>query len=341
MSDRKTTPDGQPNIDASDHGHVQSPRVTASRGIVGQPHTIDIRRTQGGTHNTTSRRFSLWLTGALLTLLSIMWLSALSIAQITDEKVALPILERTIVTLTDFDRMLDENLNSIQEQADTGALLLAFPGFPIRDANVTITDVTRTDGKIDRTLLRKTLLEKSANLIYTRGIRAFQHEGEPSATTGLSTSGAILALLDGLSRDNHEIAVMWLWPLGGACIVLGILLLAAGTQFVRFLALGLTMILASIPVLAVGIGARIALGSLEISPEDQFLNEFLTIGHQLATLPIRNSMWLGGAGVAIMLPSVFLRAVFERKTQSMEIDRQTSSDLPPEPFSSLDRRSRR
>jgi hypothetical protein len=109
--------------------------------------------------------------------------------------------------------------------------------------------------------------------------------------------------------------VVWLWPLGGLCLLLSALLLAAGAGFGRFLALGSALVLAAAPVLLVGLAARFALGFVDFFPDDRLVEELLAIGRRLTMLPIRNAMWLGGAGLAIALPAALLRALFDRSVR--------------------------
>ena len=157
------------------------------------------------------------------------------------------------------------------------------------------------------------LLRIGASRVHTRGVSAFeQGEETPPRSSRLSPSGGIRALLDALSRDNHGTAVLWLWPLGGVCLLLSALLLAAGAGFGRFLALGAALMLAAVPVLLAGLAARLALGFVDAGRDDPLVEEFLAIGRQLTALPIRNALWLGAAGLAVALPAALLGALFDR-----------------------------
>ena len=122
-------------------------------------------------------------------------------------------------------------------------------------------------------------------------------------------------LLDALSQDNRGTALLWLWPLGGVCLLLSALLLAAGSGFGRFLALGATLTLAAVPVMLAGLAARVALGFVDTGPDDRLVEEFLAIGRQLTALPIRNALSLGAAGLAVALPAALLGALFDRSVR--------------------------
>lgn len=291
--------------------------VATERGMFGEPPpVVDVRDLLDEPGDVAGRRLLLWVVGALLTAAAALWLAVLSVAQVTDEQVALPALERGVAALTDLDALLDEQLEAVQKQADAGADTLTPPGFPIRDTMVQTREVRREDRVIDRPGLRDELLRIGASRVYTRGVSAFQQgEASPQQSSRLSPSGGIRALLDGLSRDNHGTAVVWLWPLGAACLLLGALLLAAGAGFGRFLALGAALVLAAVPVLLAGLAARLAFGFVDAGPDDRLLEEFLAIGRQLAALPVRNALWLGAAGVAIALPAALLGALFNHSVR--------------------------
>lgn len=296
--------------------------VATERGMLGQPRPA--LEALEAAADGAGRRFLVWLLGALLAGAAALWIATLSVAQATDEEVALPALERGVAALTDLEGLLDQHLEAVQEQADSGAERLVLPAYVVRDVTVEAGDVTNAGGTVDRALLRDKLLRISALRVYTRGVDAFRQSDEtPERASRLSVSGGIRALLDGLSSDNHGAAVVWLWPLGAVCLALAAALLALGRDFGRFVALGVVLVVAAAPVLLAGVAARLALGFVDgstatgtaLPPGDVVVDEFTAIGRQLAGLPIRNALWLAAAGVAIALPAALLGALFDRSVR--------------------------
>ena len=288
--------------------------VATEQGMFGQPPVVVEALEESGAG--AGRRLLLWLVGALLAAAAALWLTVLTVAQATDEEVALVALERGVAALTDVEALLDLQLEAVQEQADAGAAKLAPPGFPVRDAGVPAGEATRPDGTVDRMLLLDGLLSSSARLVYMRGVDAFREgDAEPQRASRLSLYGGIRALLNGLSSDNHDTAVVWLWPLGGACLLLGALLLVLAAGFGRFLALGVALMVAATPVLLAGLVARLALELVDAGPDDRLAAEFVAIGRQLAALAVRNALWLGAAGIALAVPAALLGALFDRSVR--------------------------
>ena len=308
-----------PNSDAQDARVPQTPPapVATEQGMIDEPAPpapFDELDEFDESVTGTGRRALTWLTGAALAVALALWLGVLSVAQATDERPALAALERGVAALTGVETLLDLQLEAVQEQADAGSETLTVPGFPVRDAGVPAADVTRSDGSVDRALLREALLRKSARLVHTRGVSAFREAGgETEAASRLSVSGGIRTLLNGLSSDNHGTAVVWLWPLGGACLLLGALLLSLAGGLGRFIALGAALTAAAVPVLLAALAARLALGFVDAG--EPLVEEFVSIGRQLAALPLRNALWVAAAGVAVALPAAVLNAFFERSVR--------------------------
>ena len=307
----EATPASSPGPPALEDGPAP---VATEQGMFGQPPVVVEALEESGAG--AGRRLLLWLVGALLAAAAALWLTVLTVAQATAEEGALGALERSVAALTDLEALLDLQLEAVQEQADAGAAKLAPPGFPIRDTAVQTSEVQREDGTIDRLRLRDELLRIGASRVYMRGVDAFREgDAAPQRASRLSLSGGIRALLNGLSSDNHDTAVVWLWPLGGACLLLGALLLALSAGFGRFLALGVALVVAAIPVLLAGLVARVALEFVDAGPDDRLAAEFVAIGRHLAGLPVRNALWLGAAGIALALPAALLGALFDRSVR--------------------------
>ena len=284
--------------------------VATDEGVFGElPPALPSHAPHGGGH-----RLLQWLLGAALAGALGLWLAVLSVAQATDEPVALAALERAIEALTDAEALIDVQLDAVQAQADGGAERLTVPGFPIRDAGVPAAEVM-TDGAVDARLLHDALLRRSARLVHTRGVDAFRiGEDAPPAAPRRSVSGVIRLTLNELSSDNHQQAVVALWLLGAACVALGGLLFAAGAGTGRVTAPGFAMTVAGVAALAGALIARLALGFVDADPGDRLVEEFTAIARDFSMLPIRNALWTAAAGVGLVLAARLIDALAARRS---------------------------
>ena len=249
-----------------------------------------------------TRRVAAWLIGILLAGAIALWLVVLSASQATGEVVALPAIERGIVALTDLDALLAAQSEELAAQAAAGEPVVV-GGFPIRDLAI----------PVDIDLLRAALLSRSALRVHASGVAAFEGGGEITAGASMfSFGGGVKTLLEALSSDNHSTASVWLWPLGAACLALGALLLAAGSGFARFTALGMALITAAVPVAIGSLALRLVVDVAAPGGGDPIVDEFVAIARQFTALPLRNALWTLGGGAAIVVPSLVLNAVFDR-----------------------------
>ncbi len=258
-----------------------------------------------------ARRMAAWLIGVLLAAAVALWLTVLSASQATSETVALPAIERAIVALTDLDALLAAQRDELAAQAAAGEPVTV-GGFPLRELAVPAGEVL-VGGEFDIDRLREALLSRSARRVYASGVAAFEGgEGIALGASMFSFAGGTRMLLELLSSDNHSTAAVWLWPLGAASLALGALLLAAGAGFGRFIGLGVALIVAAVPVALGSLALRLVVDVAAPGGGDVIVDEFVAIARQFTALPLRNALWTLGGGVAILLPSMVLNAVFDR-----------------------------
>lgn len=273
-----------------------------------------------------ARRMAAWLIGVLLAASVALWLTVLSASQATSETVALPAIERAIVALTDLDALLGAQGDELAAQAKAGEPVTV-GGFPLREVAVPPAEVL-VDGEFAIDRLRAALLSRSALRVYASGVAAFEGgEGIALGASMSSFAGGTRMLLQSLSSDNHSTAAVWLWPLGAASLALGALLLAAGAGFGRFIGLGVALIVAAVPVALGSLALRLVVDVAAPGGGDVIVDEFVAIARQFTALPLRNALWTLGGGVAILLPSMVLNAVFDRsfrRPATMEIDAASS-----------------
>ncbi len=283
--------------------------VATEHGMIGTPPAPPLERFDdpgGG-----ARRMAAWLIAVLLAAAVALWLVVLSASQATSEAIALPAIERGIVALTGLDALIEVQGEQLAAQAAAGEAV-SVGGFPVREIAIPAGEVT-VDGEFDRERLREAVLSLSARRVYASGVAAFEGGEEIAAEASMfSFAGGIKTLLEALSSDNHSTASVWLWPLGAACLVLGALLLAAGAGFGRFIALGVVLIVAAVPVALGSLALRLAVDVAAPGGGDLIVDEFVAIARQFAALPLRNALWTLGGGVAILAPSMVLNALFDR-----------------------------
>jgi hypothetical protein len=296
--------------------------VATEQGMFGTPPSPLLDEFDGLGGGT--RRVAAWLMGVLLAGVIALWLVVLSASQATSETVALPAIERGIVALTDLDALLAVQSEQLAAQAATGEPVVV-GGFPVRDLAVPASEAM-TDGAFDLDLLRAAVLGRSALRVYASGVAAFEGGDEIAEGASIfSFGGGVKTLLESLSSDNHSTASVWLWPLGAACLALGALLLAAGSGFTRFTALGVALIVAAVPVALGSLALRLIVDVAAPGGGDVIVDEFVAIARQFTALPLRNALWTLGGGIAIVVPSLVLNAVFDRSfrrttTVSGELD---------------------
>lgn len=308
----------QGNRDTSgDRDELPPAPVATEQGMIGTPPPPLIEDFDEPPLSGT-RRAAVWLLGVLLVGALALWLGVLSAHQATSEAVALPALERGVAALTDLDAMIEAQAESLATQAAAGSTV-SLAGFPLRDVDASADDMT-SGGEFDLALAHDVFLARAAERVYMRGTAAFEGGDEIAVDASIfSAAGGIKAVLETLSSDNHGALTVWLWPVGATCLVLGALMLAAGSGFGRFFALGVTLLFASLPVVLGTLALRFAL-SVAAPEGDEVVDEFVAIARQLTALPLRNALWTAGAGLAIAVPAAILDAVFERSVKRLPSD---------------------
>lgn len=303
-----------------DAAEIPPAPVATEHGMIGTPPSPLLDEFDGLGGGT--RRVAAWLIGVLLAAAIALWLVVLSASQATSEVVALPAIERGIVALTDLDALLAVQSEELAAQAAAGEAVVV-GGFPIRDLAIPVSEVM-AGGEFDIDRLRAALLTRSSLRVHASGVAAFEGGDEIAAGASMfSFGGGVKTLLEALSSDNHSTASVWLWPLGAVCLALGALLLAAGSGFTRFTALGAALIVAAVPVALGSLALRLVVDVAAPGGGDVIVDEFVAIARQFTALPLRNALWTLAGGAAIVVPSLVLNAIFDRsfrRTTTMDVD---------------------
>lgn len=249
-----------------------------------------------------------WWFGGLLVIVGMLFLAALSLAQLSSRTVAMPAIERGVASLTEIDALLAIHEEELCRLAATEAPIQV-PGFPVQGIDVRVSDIRCTDGTLDRESLRALLLSKSADAVYLRGADAFQDDPDAAEETSiLSASGGIRATLDSVGASMHDRTTAATWVLGGmsALLLLAMLLLGRGVR--RFAGLGLVLVIAAAPMLLGSLILWVVLGTMDSG--DGLTAQFAQITRSLLGVPIRNGLCVAVAGVALIVPALLVeRAV--------------------------------
>jgi hypothetical protein len=251
-----------------------------------------------------------WWLGALLVIAGALWLGALSLSQLSSRSVAIPAIERGVASLAEIDQLLSLHEEDLCRLAATDAPI-EVPGYPVRGIDVRVSDIHCTDGKLDRDALRALLLTQSAEQVYLHGADAFLDDsGSLDDASILSASGGIRTILNSIGADMHDRATTAAWVLGGVSAVLFLATLLLGRGVRRFAGLGLALMLAALPMLLGALVVWAVLGAVDGGTG--LTAQFAQITRSLLNLPIRNAFGLTAAGLALIVPALFVARAVQR-----------------------------
>ena len=295
--------------DHEDAGRGPDATVITEQGVWGRvPAPYRPRERQGAAG-------PVWWVGALLVLTGALWLGALSLSQLSSRTVAMPAIERGVAALTEIDELLSIHEQELCSLAESQAAVNVV-GLPVQGVAIDVDDIRCTDGKLNREALRPLLLSSSAEQVYLHGGAAFLDEtASREGASILSSSGAIRAILDvvGLSmHDRMATAALVLGAVNGM-LVIAVLLLGRGIR--RFAGLGIVLVLAALPMLLGALAAWLLAGTMDSGTG--LTAQFAQLSRSLLGLPLRNALWLTGAGIALIVPVLLVDALL-RQSQPQE-----------------------
>lgn len=230
------------------------------------------------------------LAGMALAVFGGLWLVLFSASEATSEAVARPALESLVDTMTGLPGLLELHQNEIS--AATGDAEV--PGYPLP---VTLPSDEVGEGPEQ---WREVILEQSGALLYAEGPDAFADGEEAEGGGTFSTSGGTRLLMSNLTEARHDSITFLVWPFGIAAVVALIAIVAVGSSFLRFGALGLATAAAGLPAVLIG---GLAWGIVAFVGSDG--SALAEQGHEIASdlvwLPLRNGLTfvVVGLGVAV------------------------------------------
>jgi hypothetical protein len=240
------------------------------------------------------------LFAVMLGVLAFLLVVALSVRQLAAPANTQRLIEAGIASITDIDAYIAENRESLREAASLGDTPgITAPGFPLK---VSLTRDEALKGSNEE--LRSALLARSAALVYSQGVGAFDRTGSQSLST-FSAQGILKFALGQLSQDTHDRATT-------ACIILTLLVALAAIGvvlrnegFVRLRALGVATLGAGLLGVALTLLLRFAAGSIWSS--DPFGDDLAEIVSAGFGVPLRNFAVLAGLGLTLTAGGVAFR----------------------------------
>ncbi len=236
---------------------------------------------------------------ALLLLLSLgATLTALVLFQATSEGTSKRSLRRAVAALSEVDVLVDRHYDSLQAEASNAA-----PGDQFQLADFPV-DVKLTRNEVlgsSKAQLRDLLLDRSANVMYNDGTAPLRSTPGASIGVGPFTAGGVTDRgLGFLTRGHHDMLRVLTLVLAGVSGLLCVALAALSRGFARLTSVGAVVLAASLPLLAVGAGARLYIRFASGSQTEYLQREFLAIGRGLAWIPIRDGLALAALGAIVL-----------------------------------------
>ncbi len=269
-----------------------------------EPGFVGRERRYGDFETHSHRQRIVFLTVAFGVVL-FLFVLALSARQVTAPGSAQHVLEDGIASITEVDLVLAEQLPAIRQVAATSDQpALALPGYPLpvqlsRDeaANLSTED------------LRAVVLARSAAIVYTTGLGAFDRTGHQSLSL-LSAEGILRLATGQLSASNHSRATKATLVLGVLLASLATLLMVSRDGYQRLGVLGFGLLVGAVPGTLLFLLLRIGVG--QVGGADPFISDLRAVAGALLLVVVRNFAITAVLGVVFAVSPWTLRLVERR-----------------------------
>jgi hypothetical protein len=229
-------------------------------------------------------------------------LVSLQLFQLTSEGASKRTLRRAVAALSEIDPLLNRNYDALRTQAsasDPGDTL-ELRDFPI-DVRLTRDEVLNSN----KQTMRDLLLNRSADAMYAHGTDVLRETDVSTQDVGAFSIAGLTDNGLGLLRSrNHDIFGVLTFVLAALCLVLGASLAALCRGFGRLASVGAVVVMAALPMLLTGIGARFYMRIISSDENEYVQHEFLSIGQGLAWIPIRDGIAFTVLGLAFLIAGV-------------------------------------
>ena len=245
---------------------------------------------------------SQWLLGFLLVAAIAALFLALQLFQATSEGPAKQALRRSTAAVTEIDALIERNYDDLQRRAEASQRgeSLQLSGYPIE------VPLDREEALgISKDDLRQVLLDRSTDLMYSKGTSVFRDPDQATSDAGpFTAAGAVDNALGLLRNGVHDIVAVLTVALAALCIALALALAAACRGFGRLTAIGAAVLTASLPLLLISLAVRAYMGNADGEGTEYIERELLSIGESLAWIPVRNGIAFTALGAILLLAGV-------------------------------------
>ncbi|MEE8369833.1 MAG: hypothetical protein V3S00_03570 [Dehalococcoidia bacterium] len=243
----------------------------------------------------------LWGMALAAVILAGLFFSAVVAAQLTSDGAGQRILGRAVAVITEIDATLPDIQADLQEAAEgSTAAEVRVPNFPIP------IDLPRDEAlQMEAAVLRARLLDEAAARLYDDGMSVWA-EGDPEADQAISRISSTGALRGGLGliRDSsHTFFLLAAIVLGLLAAVPVILLTFSLRSYARLVALGVVVLAAALPSLALAIALRYGIRTVE-DEGDPFVTGLVSLADDALWVPVRDYLALTALGLAVIAVGV-------------------------------------
>lgn len=246
-----------------------------------------------------------------LAILVFLLVGAVSARQAAAPKNAEKLLEAGVQTIAGTDLVLLENARQLRDAADSGTFpVLPVPGYPLpvylsRQEVQTLSDDA----------LRQLVLERSAALLYTDGLGAFDRTGRQSLGT-FSRQGVLELVVGQVSADAYDRATLASAILAVLVAVAAAAVVLRQSGFARLRALGFGIAGGALPGVLLFVAFR--LWASAWGGGDDFARGLRDLANALIDIALRNYGVVFALGLAIAALSPALAFVARRFPEAAE-----------------------
>lgn len=257
------------------------------------------------------RSIGKWSVGFGLFVALLALLASLQLFQLTAEGAAHRTLRRSVAALTEIDPLIDRGYDDLQVQAQN-----AEPGetVELRDFPLSVPLQANAVRGLTKQQLRDLLLDRSGDIMYGSGTAPLRSSAANGGSVGrFSVAGLTQHGLGFLRSRNHDILAVTTSALAALCIALAVTLAALCRGFGRLASVGAVIVMASIPVVLGGIGARFYMRIASDGDTEFIQREFLEIGQGIAWIPIRDGAAFTIFGLLFLMAGVVCAVWADRR----------------------------
>ena len=292
-----TGPLGDVRPAAQARGPIPAGRLDGGRGMRGGRGARGSFRVADQEH-PLRHEVSRWMGVAGLALVTGLLILAWSAVQLTERARATQVLAETLAPLSDIDRLLERDYETLQATAQesdgTSVIVRSYPlGVAIPAAELS---------EMSAAQVRAWVLSASAERIYDTGMGTFAREDGVRGSF-FSPRGVFELTAGQLTARNHTIAIIVSVLLALFFVPMVVRTLSDGSGGERARNLGAGVLVGGLGLAGALLIGRALLRGV-VGADDIFADALLQIGSDVAGLPVRNGLIFGALGAVVLAGSV-------------------------------------